>query len=210
MIVPWTDVIQSLTGLGAVAASTVAVVLSGLAYKREANRDDRTLKWDMERRANEERAQQADLIAAWRHLEQPKEVDDGNPNNIRRQLVDRGILRPAWGARVVNNSQLPAFDVTVTFLLSTGSTKSAHLGLLPPGKTFVPLGEAESTNDVDVEVQFRDAGGRVWERNRHGELKFINRVVGASATVTAHSAVRASAQVVRKGKPPASGDPQGE
>lgn len=208
MTVTWTDALQVLTGLGAVTASSVAVVLSGFAYRREANRDDRTLKWDEERRANQERAQQADLIAAWRHLEQPDE-DDGNPSRIRRQLVERGLLRPGWGARLVNNSQLPAYDVTVRFLLPTRATKSVHLSLLPPGSTFLPVEESQAAEELGVEIRFRDVGGRVWERDRYGELRFVNRVLGASATVAAHSTVHGSADAVRRGDPPPSVDTRG-
>lgn len=160
----------------------VAVVLSGLAYKREANRDDRTLQWDHERREREERAEQADLVAAWC----ARKVDVVQPDPHTMTMAEAAIFAQAWGAQVVNNSQLPVYKVEATF---TFGDEPAHqspidVGVLPPGKVvFVDWPDSMRQDStitgaeelVGVVLRFKDTAGRVWERDPEGVLHLLRR-----------------------------------
>lgn len=189
----WPDVVQAITTAGAALIAAVALALSALAYRRESSRDDRTLEWDRERRAREERAEQADHVAAWL-----QEVQfEGKPHKPYGSDVARPTIHRRWGAQLVNGSRLPVYDVVLMFLVDEESRGRETFDVLPPGERFEswPGGRKPATTGiaprVGVRLWFRDAGGRTWLRDVDGVLSRV----GASA----RASIGADVEIIASG-----------
>ena len=152
---------------GSLAAWLVAVAATAalLAASYAAIQARRTfgleLARDREQRARADRAEQADLVAAWA---------DGDPTHSSAPV-----------ARIVNGSALPVYDVEVEFIC--GQHRGSELvGLVPPGERVVAwpqtlrdpverdLVGTERVPPFRVGLKFRDTAGRTWCRDENGVL----------------------------------------
>lgn len=149
----WGDLatwVTAIVTLGALVAAIAAVRRSGKLLQIEQDRDQARDKRDAELREAAERAEQADLVAAW-----PEDVEDFGPLSVR----------------LTNGSSLPVYDVELEFVGPSG-VETEKAGLLPPGTQLHdwPQGmhDGEGTlADFRVALRFRDTAGRVWRRNEY-------------------------------------------
>lgn len=164
--VDWGDVPTWVAGLIASAALYAAWRAGSTAQrllKVEEGREDRAERTDLERRATEERAAQADLVAAW--------ID-------RRAVGPKDALRWAWGLVVRNGSPLPIWDVTAETYAPDGELRGVdQMSLVPPDEVFRKWNtdlrnqhEDEDPPAFVVAISFRDAAGRTWKRSKEGVL----------------------------------------
>ena len=172
------------TGLQAITTS-LALVAAGLAWReshklneREAERDQRQAKLDLERTTQQDRAQ-ASGVAAW-----PSWGED--------------MLKNIAGVYVVNSGDAPVFGGVLTFSAGGMQLGELRLSLIPPGKRFLSFpttdGARAAAHEADVELtrrredmlepaygvtlQFRDASGREWTRDVLGRLWSAQVLVG--------------------------------
>ena len=172
----WGDVPTWITALAtilALIAAVWAVRASWSVLRLEQQREDRAEKAEEERREQVHRAAQADAVAGWIH----------RLDAVYHDVAGTLETPPIWGAKIVNVSLLPVYDVKVGFHRPNGRRLAdVDYGLLPPGETFVaspvnlaiedPVGPGNEKS-VRVEVEFRDTAGRVWLRDRYGLLTLV-------------------------------------
>jgi hypothetical protein len=168
----WGDIpswVEALATVGAFVAATIAVRHSWSLLKIErANQHARTTE-DDRRQLEAERSEQADLVAAW--------PSRGNARNIT----------------IENGSSLPIYDVALAFVNRAGDQRGLDIqDVLPPGKhtTYFPsenikqdpvtgevlYDENEQPENYRVLIRFRDAGGRIWQRDQFGVLRLVGRM----------------------------------
>ncbi|GAA1451730.1 hypothetical protein GCM10009641_86610 [Mycobacterium cookii] len=158
----WGDLATWVTAtvtLGALVAAIVAVRRSGELLQIEQERDKARDKRDADLREAAERAEQADLVAAW-----PYDVEDFGPLSVQ-----------------LTGSSLPVYDVELEFVGPSG-VETEELGLLPPGTQLHDwpqwMHDGEGTlADFRVALSFRDTAGRVWRRNEYGVLRWTGITV---------------------------------
>lgn len=156
----------------------------------ERQREDRAEQAESRRVDAESRAHQADLVAAWTAYHAHVISRDGSR-----------AIRDCHAAEVHNNSLLPIYDLTATFVgpdgRMFGADESETLKVLPPGEETIPGPDAlrevttfnSETNlaagtyyflkDFDegglrVAIEFRDTAGRRWNRDHNGLLREIS------------------------------------
>jgi hypothetical protein len=157
------------------------------ALKIEQERDRLREAEAAERRKDAERAEQADLVAAWL-------VRD--PSRLTASLADPNPVT----ANVENGSRLPVYDVELEFFGPPGFAK-VNLGTLPHGKAVIdPPPEVRredgtTTDDLNLTLTFRDTAGRVWYRDEHGMLDQTGRKVFARGAVHAEVRITGSGEV---------------
>ncbi|MFI6332929.1 hypothetical protein ACIBBG_32060 [Micromonospora chersina] len=158
--------IGALANIATVILAAVASAVGFRVYKIESGRDARA-EQDRRERAEDERRSQATRVSAW------------------YGFGDSGLGGPAFGGRVLNASELPIYDVIVSFFKGDFAIPSAPwrmvtLRVVPPThrEVFVDPQQEDRTRfansvlkHLDVEVAFRDAAGRYWRRDRHGFLE---------------------------------------
>jgi hypothetical protein len=187
--VSWGDAptwITAVVALAALIAAWRAGNIAGKLLRVETDREDRAERLDGERRAAAERAEQADLVAAW---------------NDRGNFV------------ILNGSRLPIWEVElVARHPDRAETVEAHLALVPPNgqrrRPFVndenvwggPIPVEDILDEMDalrmqVEIRFRDATGRIWTRDPHGSLRLVGRSATVQAKVATASAVAAMPRI---------------
>jgi hypothetical protein len=175
--VSWGDAptwLTAVVSLAALAAAWRAGHIAAKLLRVETDRENRAERIDGERRDAVERAEQADLVAAWN---------------------DRGTFV------VLNGSKLPIWEVElVARHPDSADIAETNLPLVPPnGETRHPFVPGEDPwgdpipvddilDDIDalrmqVEIRFRDAAGRIWRRDRHGALSLVGRSATVQATV---------------------------
>lgn len=181
--VPWGDAATWMTAVVTGAAlwfARTAVKRSGELLEVEQKRDEKRDEWDREQRHAAERAEQADFVAAW---------------HDRAEVPTRmqAIYLPSYGARIINHSPLPIWDVTVEFIGPDGAVRGAKIiPVVPPGQHFEPWPDelrrqepasdggdpviVEALNEFTVTLAFRDVAGRRWRRDEYGYLTFQGRV----------------------------------
>jgi hypothetical protein len=133
---------------------------------------------ERKRVSEDQRRAQANKVAAWFDFKSTS-MGDGPP------------LMAGWGAKILNGSDLPIFDVTTTFYfvsdpgngqpwtpIERGRSMDRILALPPGEEQFVPIPEVIrnmiKTIGPDVYVvgiEFTDAAGYRWERDARGALK---------------------------------------
>jgi len=165
-ILPW---VQPLATVLALVAATVAARAAVRAYRLEVRRNAA--------RADEQRAAQASLVAAWPVLLEHQAGQDSGA---------RGVL----GYAIRNASDLPVTDVRVTWIEDTGADAAPlerefehpliapstgpllfRVGTPDPASsdpTFLP----DETAAV-VRLRFRDAANTTWERDTRGWLHAV-------------------------------------
>lgn len=158
-----------------VAAVSAAVYAAG-AFRLESDREE---KWALAQRRG-----QAGSIAAW------PSVSDYAADEQGRVTGATVFIR--------NNSELPATNVKVTLRVEASSaagvdlsytSKPKEVGLLPPtvgdndsqwvrvdaDRLPVYTLREQSTPRLYAEIQFRDAGGVLWQRTWTGYLRELER-----------------------------------
>ncbi|MFI6266688.1 hypothetical protein [Micromonospora sp. NPDC051006] len=176
------------TWLGAIAnlATVILAVVASLVgfrvYKIESGRDQRA-EADRRERSEYERRSQAQLVSVW--YGQSIQMEFASSGAEATKPVDK------WAAHVLNASNLPIYDVLVIFspryantlkylppLLQSGIREwilvvPPHQGVLtvavPDILAETGLGKAGEAGLV-VSLEFRDASGRRWLRDREGYL----------------------------------------
>ncbi|MBQ1019858.1 hypothetical protein KBX71_18595 [Micromonospora sp. D93] len=176
------------TWIGAVAnvATVVLALVASLVgfriYKIESGRDQRA-EDERRERAEDQRRSQAQLISVWFAEATKKEHTNWGKSGTREVKV--------WAAHVLNASNQPIYDVLVIFSPRYADTlKYLHpllqrgirewILVVPPHQDVltvaVPdllaetgLGTAGEAGLV-VSLEFRDASGRRWLRDREGYL----------------------------------------
>ncbi|WFE62890.1 hypothetical protein [Micromonospora sp. WMMD714] len=170
--------IGALANIATVILALAAALVGYRVYKVESGRDARA---ELERRAREadERRSQASLVAVWY----------GQSAEARKMLrsVATWVVYD-WGAWIVNASQSPVYDAVVRFYRpdpENTSWVSHPIRVVPPyrGELLVNveanapdgLTDGERHGDLDVSLEFRDAAGRYWLRDRSGYLHELPR-----------------------------------
>jgi hypothetical protein len=151
---------------------------------REKAEEDRLRQWadvqnEREKQRQAEERAQASKVTAW--------MDDFNTLEIDASAFSSN---ENWGARVQNASELPIFDVRIFFFRVDDPpdglpwTTEQHYAsmerfrVVPPGKSRVlPLptrvkyqGQAHTTDDYLVAIEFTDADGVRWRRDERAAL----------------------------------------
>ncbi|MFI7578404.1 hypothetical protein [Micromonospora sp. NPDC049497] len=166
--------ISAIANVATVVLALVASLVGLRIYRIESGRDQRA-EDERRERAAEQRRHQAASVSVWYAF-----VVAPVPPNIIRQ---RPLM--AWAAQILNASTLPVYDVRLVFH-GTGTTKASELAaaadpirVVPPHqepvtvampralRTKVPYSESDS---IEVSLEFRDAAGRRWLRDRNGFL----------------------------------------
>lgn len=188
-MVNWGDAPTWVTAAVSLAALTAAWRAGHIATKLlrvETGREDRAERLDGERRDAVERAEQADLVAAW--------------NDRGTFVILNGSKLPIWEVELV--ARHPESAVTAETNLSlvppNGETRHPFVPGEDPWGAPIPVGDI--LDDIDamqmqVEIRFRDAAGRIWSRDRHGALSLVGRSATVQATVAKGSAVTPPPQV---------------
>lgn len=176
--------ISAVTGLlaflAAVAAAVVAYRLYGIESARDRHADE-----ERQERAQEARRAQANKVTAWFGPDVPTEEERA------RVLMHPRVWPRAWAACVANASDLPVYDVVVTFCfvnwqgrtwsaIERGTGAQPIVTLPPRSETFVAMPE-EVRGDVTeinestfvIIVEFRDTAGTRWRRDDKGRLSEI-------------------------------------
>jgi hypothetical protein len=151
----WGDVptwVGALTTLG-------ALIAAGALVKVELRRDRRTEREAQQRRDGQARAEQADLVAAW------KDQKDSD----------------SW-ATIRNGSELPVYDVELELFETTGTVRqyTVEVGVVPPSD-HMDIWVVQNSVGTDVHspgrprefavsITFRDTAGREWKRDTAGVL----------------------------------------
>lgn len=173
---PWQlgDVATWVSAVASVATAILALaaaIVGYRVYKVESGRDARA-EQDRRERAADERRSQASLVSAW----YGRSAEAGSGFSPWPTYY--------WGGWIVNASDSPIYDAVVTFYLSGTGKQSTWSGglikVLPPyrGEQFVDVGDdareqltdEERQNSIEVSLEFRDAAGRRWLRDRNGYL----------------------------------------
>jgi hypothetical protein len=136
--------------------------------------------------AERQRQEQASMVAAWFAVEEVHVVRTGTGSGPP--------TRPAWGAIIRNNSDLPILGVRVFFhFISADNPASEHwepimrggpperIRVIPPRHDkFVEIPATvrnmihECSDEIYVvSIEFTDAAGNRWERDARGALKAL-------------------------------------
>jgi hypothetical protein len=156
--------IEAIATVAALSAAVYAGLHAAKLLKIEINRD-------REREENERR-QQASLVAAWRGVVPAHPDVQGNTDGT-------------YGPVVRNASELPIYQVNVQILLIGGGEMTFMAEVLPPGQWFVHYQDRgfyttqpvvlnpalRAVPDYQVAVAFRDAAGNMWRRDVNGNLR---------------------------------------
>lgn len=165
LVADWGDIptwVQAVT-------TTLALIAAGLAWLEARAANNREAKRDRQRDEDAARDAQARWVAAW-------PVWRGRPTIAHRA-----------GATVVNRSELPVYDVAVTFVRGNGAVAEERLPLLPPGEQFVrlddevagsiglglrpgPAAQTDPPEGLQIQLRFRDSSEREWTRSVAGSL----------------------------------------
>jgi hypothetical protein len=177
----WGDVptwLGATASVGALLAAVAAAIIARRIYTIESERDRRAELDRNERRAAERRAQ-AEAVGAWA---------DGSDES--RTCI--------W---VANGSQLPIWDVVVRVYVPSEPGRElgklvtmASRQVVPPSGGAVKLATVgPEANESLVEVEFRDASGVPWLRDRFGVLS----AKGEAAWTTAQRSFRSAVDILR-------------
>ncbi|MFI7574306.1 hypothetical protein [Micromonospora sp. NPDC049497] len=169
--------IGALANIATVVLATVASAVGFRVYKIESGRDARA-EQERRERTEDERRSQASRVSVWYAF-----GDRGvrAPRVGTVQLLDAG---PAWGGRILNASDLPIYDVFISFyeFVARGDdqpTWTRYLSVVPPAQGVIYADPQEGQNprrrnadlqNLSVSLDFRDAAGRHWRRDRNGHL----------------------------------------
>ena len=161
--------------VAAVGAATYAGIYAKRAFDKEVERDvDRD---DDRRRA------QADSIAVW--CEESYDYTPGKPGGVSKGQgwvsVHSAKPAPPWPYYLRNTSDVPVYDVEVSFWMASLRLGEDRLPVLPPVnepiQREVPDDVRAKAGDDEYEghlisasVRFRDAAGRRWHRKPDGRL----------------------------------------
>ncbi|MFC0504198.1 hypothetical protein [Micromonospora costi] len=176
----WAELGDVATWIGALAnAATLGLALAaGIVsyniYKIESGRDRRA-EDERRERAFDARRDQASLVSAWFDKRAVSSVVIASSDGVKR------IPNNTAGARILNASNLPIYDVRVSFRLFPAMLRLGDpIRAVPPHKgevvsrlpdemwQLLPEGDVELL--VDVALEFRDAAGRCWKRDFDGFL----------------------------------------
>lgn len=170
------------------AAASAATLILALAaaivgyqvYKVESGRDARA-ESDRRDRTLDERRSQASVVSTWY----------GRSKSATTMFKGSGWSTYSWGAWVVNASDSPIYDAIIRFYhhdpegTDVTSWPSKLIRVVPPyrGEMYVDVGndarkrltDDEWKGNLDVSLEFRDAAGRYWLRDRHGYLHELAR-----------------------------------
>lgn len=182
----WGDVptwLNAIVTTGALVAAAIAAraAWAVLGFQRDT---------ESKRGEAEERAAQADLVAAWHDT----------------WRVGRSATLRSRGAVLLNQSPLPVYELTVAFLGPDNIKRaSVTLPVVPPGEQKVswpyelrtPAGQdehrvplyVESLSEFSVAIDFRDTAGRLWYRDRDGRLTLTGWHLFGEAAVQARSSL---------------------
>jgi hypothetical protein len=142
-------------------------------YQIESERDERAAEERRERDKAERRAQ-ADKVATW----------------LGRAAPATGVEPRVVGANIKNASDLPVYDVAVSFchspaensneqrLWNPRNTRTDAFMVIPPHETVFEVFPPSAIQDAGgleerewtVTIRFRDAAGVRWERDPYGKL----------------------------------------
>lgn len=157
---------QGVTSLGALVAAGIAAKVSFNVLRVENERD--------EAQRHREESAQAEQIAGW--LTYNKAYRAG------------GIVGSGWRALLVNQSNLPIYDVTVTLCDTNGLVlgTSTPYHLLAPGESPLEVPTLQTVEDAEgqrhwrysdnelktyhLALHFRDTAGFGWTRGYDGRL----------------------------------------
>jgi hypothetical protein len=183
---PWElgDVATWISAAANVATVILATIAAGVGYrvyKVESGRDARAELDRRERTADERRAQ-ASLVSVWYGR---------SPESRSEQRGRMTWILYDWGGWIVNASETPVYDAVLRFYrlatdgMGHASWQADLIKVVPPyrGELLVPRGDnapndltdAECHGDLEVSLEFRDAAGRYWLRDRHGFLHELPR-----------------------------------
>jgi hypothetical protein len=170
-------------------ATVAALILATLAVRGTWAQLRLARESEQRRQEAEERATQADLVAAWH---------DNLPT--RDELM---IPRSTPGAIVQNRSPLPVYEAKIEFYADAQPRAAVTKAVLPPREHPIPwpfelrqetgtdaFGNAiytESPSEFAVALEFRDTAGQGWRRDRHGRLFKIGDADFAEGTLPAAS-----------------------
>lgn len=172
--------VQAVVTAGALGAAVWAGRATWKVFNLERAREDRAEDEARERRAADERAAQADLVAVW--------------HTVLGSGLAEGPLPTDWAARVINDSPLPVYEVSVEFYGPDGTERDVQRTFIVPpgGQDFYwqqdlrkvadhdtnghPI-YTESPQDFRVALRFRDTAGRQWYRDANGVLTKTGTVV---------------------------------
>jgi hypothetical protein len=176
----WGDVATWLLMIVSLLAFLAAVAAGYVAYRLlliESHRD-RQAEEERKARAETEKSQQAGKVAGWYGSWEADQPDPLGPPEYE-----------AWGAILRNGSDLPVFDLRVSFCVDPGTgaswrsgvrwTSSADdLKVLPPGdmraqiRADIRTQELQRTLKPDwlISIEFTDAAGVRWVREPRGGL----------------------------------------
>lgn len=157
----------------ATAAATAAGAVAYRVYQVEKQRD---LVSDEERRGA-----QAAKIAAWYGFVL-QDVTRRRENSVQQDTESE----PVWGAFLRNASDLPVYDVIVTYKYPSSGEQVDNVVevVLPPNDAPIHLTIREATLRLfspdpradayhRVEIKFTDSQGARWHRDLRGQLKEI-------------------------------------
>jgi hypothetical protein len=149
----------------ALAAAWWAGHTAAALLRVERQREDRAERIERERRASIDRAEQADLVAAW--------------NDRGKFVVLNGSPLPIWDVelRAVHPERAEVFKEALP-LIAPGELRVPFVPVEDAWGAMLPVDdilEAMDALGMRVEIQFRDAAGRAWRRDRFGMLTRIDR-----------------------------------
>lgn len=192
----WGDAPTWFAGVVAVVALYYASKAASHAIgilRLEQARENRALQAQDERQAAAERAEQADRVAAW--------------NN--------------GDFTVINGSNLPIWDVELTAHDPEVpmQTVRENVRLIPPGhhqyafpnyepgvvgmdERGLPVHD-DSWTQLQVDIRFRDAAGRIWMRDRYGTLHLVGRAAFVTpGGITGTASLNLNARMAGADDPP--------
>jgi hypothetical protein len=174
--------LESVSTLAAVLAAMYAGFYAANAWKLEVEREER---W-----AAQQRTEQASKVAAW--PDRPREHVTGHDEMTGAYTKEGFDGLHVW---LRNASDVPVTQVSIdaTLVVRAGSTNLIRIDMgtrevarlleptTEPVKKFVEAdapvnpntykpGNVEIAYWFEVSLNFRDAGGRVWERSANGQL----------------------------------------
>ncbi len=158
--------------------STKREIHDATADRRVRDEDRRDERAERQRQAERDRRFQAEHVVAWQEQEGVYEtVDEEEDGTPIRTIVDH--KRTVF---VLNRSSAPVYDVRVRYQWSGEREKPDltvwNMPFLAPGETptetWAPGLHDLWEDALLVEVEFRDAGGRVWRRDPRGLLHLVS------------------------------------
>ncbi|MET8908406.1 hypothetical protein [Micromonospora sp. NPDC004551] len=175
--------ISAVSGVVTVILALVASIVGYRVYKVESGRDARA-EQDRRERAADDRRRQAALVSVWY----------GRSIKPERSFGVGGFSSYSWGGWIVNASDAPVYNAILRFYrpgaeaLRVTTWATDPIKVVPPyrGESMVPIGEdspddlttEEYEGGLEVSLQFRDAAGRHWLRDRQGYLHELPQTSG--------------------------------